>query len=75
MPQTIKTGCSCSYHKIIYDGSKVPKGSGIGVFGLKMKYFDTMANFPSFFQAKIYEIGRCARLNLDRKLGTIKIEI
>jgi len=48
------------------DGSLTDEGSGLGVVGPTLKYYESMGRYTSIFQAEVCAIVRCAEFNLQR---------
>lgn len=47
-------------------GQKTPKDIGAGIAEPRNKLFNAMCHFPSIFQAAIFTVSRCVKINLQR---------
>uniref|UniRef100_A0A0K8UXW6 RNase H type-1 domain-containing protein n=1 Tax=Bactrocera latifrons TaxID=174628 RepID=A0A0K8UXW6_BACLA len=57
------------------DGLKMSKEIGAGIVGPRTKHSTLMEEFPSIFQAEVFEINRCIEINLHRNYRNERIAI
>lgn len=54
------------------DSFKIAEGDGMGINGLRSKYFESLGKYLSIFQKEIHAIKKCVQFDIDGKWEVVK---